>query len=354
VRLYIEENTSSKLGESSDAAKFLTEQIDTFKSKLDKTEAAENVYKRGKGDIIAIDEGKLFEEINIARQKLYDLELQRKQLEGTRQLSKKGRDPLQIKLISLQKNLDELRSKYTENYPEVISVKGEIETVKGLIAAGKGVGDLQIDPQELAKIDLQIAAIKESEDGMKRYITSNQAIMRTIPSAKAELEKLELSKNNLKNIYDQLFARQGQSEVSKQMEVQDKSTTFRIVDPAILPTKPVSSNRLKIMLMGILGGIAGSFGILLFLDQNDKSLKGVDYAKGFGMPILAVIPHIQDLRETELQRKQNVWLYALAGAYFLLILSFPAMEVLGLSFGDKLVDSIHYIDFIQNLKDHLQ
>ena len=38
VRLYIEENTSSKRGESYDATKFLSEQIDTFKAKLEQAE----------------------------------------------------------------------------------------------------------------------------------------------------------------------------------------------------------------------------------------------------------------------------------------------------------------------------
>ena len=97
VRLYIEENTSSKRGESYDATKFLSEQIDTFKAKLEKAEADLNNYKRDQGGVIAIDEGRLFEEINLSQQKLYDLELQRRQLEGKRQFTRKSSDPLHAK-----------------------------------------------------------------------------------------------------------------------------------------------------------------------------------------------------------------------------------------------------------------
>ena len=271
-----------------------------------------------------------------------------------RQITKKGSDPLQAKLTALQKRLDDLRSAYTDTFPEVVKVKGEIEEVKEQMKAGNRVDYQPLDPQELAKIDSEIAAIKMSEEGLRRYISSNQALLRTIPSAKAGLEKLELAKNNQKNIYDQLFARHGQSEVSKQMEVQDKSTTFRIVDPAIMPMKPTSPNRLKIMLMGIIGGIVGSFGVLLLLDQKDNSVKGVDSAKGFGLPVLAVIPHIQDPKELELQRKRNVRLYAAAGIYFLFILCFPLMELLGLTYMDKLLDNVSPVDVVQSVKDHLR
>ena len=354
VRLYIEENTSSKRGESYDATKFLSEQITTFKSKLEKAQDDVNAYKREKGNVIAIDEGKLFEEINIAQQKLYDLELQRRQLEGSRQVTKKSGDPLQAKLVSLQKRLENLRSEYTDSYPAVIMTKGEIEAVREQMKERKSEGYQSLDPNELAKIDAEIAAIKVSEDSMRRHISANQALLQNIPSAKAELEKLELEKNNQKNIYDQLFARHSQSEVSKQMEVQDKSTTFRVVDPAVLPVKPVSPNRLNIMLMGIFGGIAGSFGFLLMLERLDNSVKGVDFVKGFNVPILAVIPHIHDSLELSALRWKTIRLFTIAGVYFLFILCFPTMELVEPTYVDKALSKIHPTDLVQGVKEYLR
>jgi polysaccharide chain length determinant protein (PEP-CTERM system associated) len=354
VRLYIEENTSSKRDESYDATKFLSEQIDTFKTKLEKAQNDVNAYKREKGSVIAIDEAKLFEEINISQQKLYDLELKRRQLEGARQVTKKSSDPLQTKLIALEKRLEDLHTAYTDSYPEVIMVKGEIETIKEQMKGRKGGTYQSLDPNELAKIDAEIAAIKVSEEGMRRYISTNQALLRNIPSAKAGLDKLELEKNNQKNIYDQLFARHGQSEVSKQMEVQDKSTTFRVVDPAVLPVSPVSPNRLAIMLAGIIGGIAASTGLLVLLERMDNSVKGVDFVKGFHVPILAVIPHIHDTHELAVQRRKTIRVFTIAGIYFLFILSFPAMELLGPSYADKVLSNIHPSDLIQGVKDHLR
>jgi succinoglycan biosynthesis transport protein ExoP len=350
VRLYIEENMSSKRGESYDATKFLSEQIDTFKTKLEKAEADLNNYKRDQGGVIVIDEGRLFEEINISQQKLYDLELQRRQLEGKRQFTRKSSDPLYANLAALQKRLDELRVEYTEGYPEIIKVKGDIETVKEQLKMRSGTNDKPLEPQEMERIESDIAALKSSEDSLRRYISTNQALLRKLPSAKAGLEKLELAKNSQKNIYDQLFARHGQSEVSKQMEVQDKSTTFRIVDAAVLPQKPTSPNRLKIMLMGIVGGIAASFGVLMLLEQMDSSVKDVEFVKGLGLPVLAVISRIHNQQEEELQRRRTKRLLSLAGFYLLFLLCFPVMEAMGLTYIDNLLDNLQPTSLVQGVK----
>lgn len=349
VRLYIEENTSSKRGESYEATQFLSEQISTFKSKLEKAETELNDYKRDKGGVISVDEGRLFNEINVSQQKLYDLELQRRQLEGRRGVTRKSNDPLEARLTVLQRRLDELRVEFSDGYPEIVKIKGEMETVREQMKV-RAKEPQQLDPLELERLEAEIAAIKSSEDSLRRYISTNQNLLRSLPSARAGLEKLETAKNSQKNIYDQLFARHGQSEVSKQMEVQDKTTTFRIVDPAVLPQKPVSPNRLKIMLMGMVGSIAAGFGILLLREQMDGTVKDVAFVKELGFPVLAVISRIHDQQKEELQKRRSVRIFSLAGVYLLFLLCFPLMEVLGLTYVDSLVDNLKPSGITQRVK----
>jgi len=347
VRLYIEENLSSKRGESYAATDFLSEQITTFKEKLDKAEAAVNQYKSEKGGVIAVDEAKLFEGISISQQRLHELEIQRRQLEASRQDLGKGSSPLQVSLSVLQKQLEELQAKYNDNYPEIIRVKTEIESVKSQI---RNSTHATIASPELSKINAQISAIRASEESLRRYIATNQSLLRNVPTAKAGLEQLEIERNNQKDLYNKLFARQGQSEVGKQMEVQDKSMTFRVVDPAILPTRPVSPNRLKIMLLGFVGSVAGAFGILFLLDSMDSTIKSSEAAKLFGVPVLAVIPKIDDPAQLALQKKNSLRLYLVAGAYLLVLLCFPVMELLQLPYMDKVLDRVYPAGMVQGLK----
>jgi succinoglycan biosynthesis transport protein ExoP len=146
---------------------------------------------------------------------------------------------------------------------------------------------------------------------------------------------MEAERRNQKALYDQLLSRQGQSEVSKQIEVQDKTTTYRIVEPAIISVKPVKPNRLKLMLLGFIAGIAGGFGLIFGLDFVDKSIKSVDTVKSLGLQILAVVPLIPDVDNDMKLQKRNRVLTVVASCYLSLILLVIAMEVVGLPYMDK-------------------
>lgn len=340
IRLYKQEVVSAKQDESSEATQFLSDQITAVTAQLAKTESAINAYKRQNGGIISIDEAKLFDEINSAQQKLYDLQLKRRQLEGMRQVTRNSNDAVQAKLVSLQSKLDDLRALYTETYPEVVSVKNEIAAVKEQLLSHQGGQPLPMDPQELGKINSEIQAIAATEQEVRRFISTNRAVLQRIPSAKAGLEQLEMERKNQKTIYEQLFARHGQSELSKQMEVQDKSTSLRVIDPAVLPQKPVSPNRLLLMLAGIAGSIAASLGLLVMLDKLDGSVKEVESLKGLGLPVLAIIPKLEEPAKV-LRQRRRAWSVTVAAAvYFLFLLSLPAMELLGLPYMDRLLDQL--------------
>lgn len=337
VRRYIEENTSSKREDSYGAGKFLTEQLKSFREKLDKAEAEENRFKREKGALVGMDPGALQKEINDAQQRIDDIRIKRAQLETLLGNLKKT-SPLQSKLVSLQGRLEELESQYTDKYPEVIRIKEDIETVKAQIRGNAKVGGH--DNLETDKVVAEIKALKQAEDNLRGTITTNRNLQRSIPAVRAQLEALEREKTSQKDLYDKLSARQGQSEVSQQMEVQDKSSTFRIVDPAVMPIKPVSPNRVRIILMGIIGGIAAGFGLLMLMDFLDGSVKSVDALRGLGITVLAVIPRIQEPVVQLQQRKRDLKLYGFAGLYFCLILGVLALEVLDLPYIDKVVDRV--------------
>lgn len=351
VRRYIEENVSSKREESYGATSFLSDQIATFKAKLDKAEADVNNFKREKGAVIAVSEGSIQPEISAGQQRLDDIMVRRSQLESLRSQLKKS-DPARDRLRALQKRLDELRVEYTENYPEVLKVKADIESAKEEINRRQRGANLAVsDPQELEKVEAELRAVKSSEENQRRLLASNRVLQREAPTAKAALEKLEQEKNNRKTIYEQLVARHGQAEVSKQMEVQDKSTIFRIVDPAVTPVKPISPDRVKIILLGIFAGLAGGLGVLMLFDYLDHSVKSVDPLKRLGMPILAVIPKITTPEELLQRKKIDMRTYKIAGVYFSLILTVLAVEAIGISCIDNVFENIKSLPYLENVKD---
>lgn len=378
VRRYIEESVSEKREETYGASRFLTEQIRFFKEKLDRADEEIIKFRKEKGIFVALDDSRVVEEIRTAGEGLEEVRIQRRELEarkGAMLKQMKGEKPYTAavlgkgagdpgeRILALQRKLTDLLLTYTSNYPEVIRVKAEIETLKGRMESGLATAGSEAGPdaevamlnpvlqqlrEELTKADLELAALTAKDEQIRRLMESKKSYLRSMPVEKKTLTDLEMARATTKNIYEELVARLGQSEVSKQMEVHDKASTFRVVDPAVLPIKPVSPDRVKIMLFGILAGLAGGFGLVVLLDSMDRSVKTVDSLKPFGVPVIAVIPSIQNPEEIAERRKKDMRLYKFAGAYMAGILVVFTMELLGISYVDD------FFSAVVNLPGHLK
>lgn len=340
VRRYIEENTSSKREDSYGATKFISEQVNTFREKLIKAEDAVNEFKRGNGSISAMDTGVLLKDINDAQQRVDELKIKQAQLETALANAAKSNSAAQSNLPLLQKKLQELQLQYTDSYPEIIKTKDEIQALEQQIKKGRGSNKAITTPEQ-ERITSELRALRQAEANLLGIIATNRGLLRSIPAAKAELDDLEREKNAQKILYDQLVAREGQSEMSKQMEVQDKSTVFRIVDPAVMPIKPVSPNRTRLLMLGILVGIGGGIGLVLLKDQMDHSIKNIEMVKDLGLPLLAVIPHMNDPEQDALQVRRDRRLYIFSGVYFSFIVAILMLELLNITIISDQVGKIY-------------
>ena len=352
VRLYIEDNLSAKRDESSEANKFLSEQLNFFKEKMDAADAKIIEFRKNKGIFISVNEASIVGQIKQAEENLESMSIQRTELEAKKSMTQKqfkeetpytvamfGKTKggsLQDRLLLLQNKLNDLLVKYTENYPEVIKVKAEIEIMKKQMQE-KPASDTE-NPQEndtemttlnpihqklkedLGQIDLDLAALSAREKHLKMFIESKKEYLKHVPLEKLTLAELERERDNYRKIYGDIVEKVGESEVSKQIELQDKANTFRILDPAILPTKPIGPNRILIILFGFAAGLAAGFGTVFVLDYFDHSVKSVDdIKKYFGTPVLAVIPQIVTDEEINKKKKMDRKVYAASLAYLSII-----------------------------------
>jgi polysaccharide chain length determinant protein (PEP-CTERM system associated) len=246
----------------------------------------------------------------------------------------------QSNLPALQKRLQELQLQYTDSYPEIIRLKDEMRGMEAQMKNAKPTVVRPSESPEYDRLNSELRAIRQAEANLRTNIARNRSLLQNIPAAKAQLDNLEREKQSQKTLYESMLGRQGQSEVSKQMEVQDKSTVFRVVDPAVLPIKPVSPDRKKLILLGILAGIGGGLGLVILKDQMDNTIKSVDMARLIGLPLLAVIPHIDDPEQLAQQTRQDRKLYAAGVLYFLVILTVLVMEVFGFAIISDLMREI--------------
>jgi len=366
VRSYVESNASSKREDAYGANRFITEQVKLYKDKVDAAEQAIMQYRQSKGVYMSVDDRALIAEIKAYQTEIDAMRIRRNELEATRKSIKSqlsGEEPFTVAVLSTRKGggstdsqitmrenrIKQLLTSYTDHYPEIIKLRAEIEALKAqpktLDSADKGTTESEMSTlnpihqdlkQRLFQAEAEIGAIDAKLRQLGSVIGRKEGELRNIPAEKLKLAELEKERDAHRAIYEQLLARQGQSEVSKQMEVEDKATNFRIVDPAVIPAKPVSPNRVRLILLGILAGFAGAAGIVFLRETIDSSVRESSAIRQMGLEVIAVIPRIFNAEEEERIKKRDRLVYAIAGCYLLVILSALLHEVMGLTLLESL------------------
>ncbi len=352
VSKYVEENISSKRDETYGANRFLQEQIDLFKKKLDAAENAIIEFRKQQGVYFSVDENAVLTEI-----KLFKAQIEQIQLDLDTMRARKNRLQRQLKSIkptidifsgatggnglhALERQLAVLLLKYTDNYPEVIRLKVEIETLKQRIAENGADDSMQtssmssVNPlhqqvqQQLFDVESEISALTAQKKSLERRIVEREASLHDIPENRKKLGVLIQERDSTRGIYDQLLQRIGQSEVSKQMEISNKTATFRIVDPAILPKTPVSPNMVRMILLAIAAGIGCGLGTIFLLDTLDTSIKNPHQLENMGANIMAIIPTIDDGISNAKIRRRDIFIYIVTLLYFSIFIALLGLEIL--------------------------
>jgi len=325
TRKYIDSNTSSKREESLDATKFLGDQIETFKRRIDTADEAINRFKSEKGVVLLSDEYYLRNEITGAEKKLEELTIKRNELEAKKQLfQERGSDP--GRLSEAEARLSELLARYTPENPKVIAAQAEVSRLRSGRGDATKIRTTAVQRDGLQMVQVEINALKEMEDRQKRILDENKQLLRELPNVKSALAELVRKKENESVVYQQLVARYGQSEVSKQMELQDKSVTFRILDPAITPVAPVSPNKMSVIFGSVFLGLGLGFGFVFLRDFIAGGIKTPSALKELDIPVFAVIPHVPNvLQDIKTQRRERL-LLGIAAGYFLILVFFTTAD----------------------------
>ena len=352
VSLYVEENLSEKRNETYGANRFLQDQIDIFKQKLEASEDKIIEYRKKQGVYFSTDEGATLADIRQRMQQIEEIGLTEDTLRARKSQLQKQLSTLDPTvdivseaaednhLLAMETRLKTLLLRYTDNYPEVVQLKSEIEALKYRLSQPEEVGKshettrmtsrnpLYQDLQgQLFSVDTELSSLNARKKNLQQTIAKREKELHEVPAAQKELGILMQERDSYRSIYNDLLARMGQSEVSKQMEIGNKASTFRIVDPAILPQTPVSPNMMRMFLLAVAGGLGCGFGLIFLLESMDSRVRDVDTLRTLGFDVLAVVPNISDPIQLRRKFKKDVFLFGFSGLYLLCFVGVFAYEI---------------------------
>jgi len=258
----------------------------------------------------------------------------------------------QGRLNYLNNQLVLLTAKFTDSYPEVIKVKREIEDLKKQIAQARtsqvqtsGSETSAMNPiyqqlrEEFARTDAEVESVRARVSEFSRQQREGEHILTSMPKEQEEWTKLQRNRNVFQKIYDELLQKLESARVSMDMEVANKTGAFKILDVAVAPRLPIKPNRVQIILIGLLAGIAAGISVVIGIDSLNNSFKGeASIVSGLKLPVLATIPKIVTEEDRLHERRLDKKVFTAAGAYLLVIFVVLVGEFLYRYVGIRLIN----------------
>lgn len=236
-------------------------------------------------------------------------------------------------LAQLDGQLVSLREKYSENHPDIVNLRKQISALEAELRKAqttRAVRDIAASqPENPAYITLQaqrdgtlqdLRVLRQRREEVKAKLGAYES--RLLQSPKVERQYLELVRDyeNATARYRELRAKAMEAEVAEQLEKKSKGERFSIIEPPLLPEKPIKPNRPAIAFLGVMLAIAGGFGYVLLIENMDKSIRGAKLITGLaGGPPLAVIPYFETDEDISQQQKMRS-VGMLAGLGFILLI----------------------------------
>ena len=229
-------------------------------------------------------------------------------------------DPLMHRLKELEKTLATLQAEYKDTYPDVVSTKEEILTVKAQIKnrpkdkeesekgeagerSGGGRKDLKTSDLYLRELirqrdeaRLEVTSLKERLLRLKEEVRQYEGRVEKAPAREQELMILVRDYNNLKENYRTLLDKKLNARLAENLERRQKGEQFRILDPANVPNRPEKPNKLQIMLIGLALGCGLGVGGAVALESFRQVFRRSDDVENFlQLRVLASIPNFKQL-----------------------------------------------------------
>jgi protein tyrosine kinase modulator len=320
--MFMEQNTKERERQASQTTSFLSGQLDEAKSKLDEQDAKLAQFKRlHLGSLPQEEQANLSllagmnsqleantQAVSRAEQEKALNESLLNQQEATWKMSQTGQNPetAEQQLILLQDQFASLLARYTAEHPDVIKLKNQIEELKKHMAeapktSGQGSGSTRASaiesPQmqqlraKLRQDEVSIFGLTKRQNQIQDQIRQLQARIQASPVVEQQFKEITRSHQTALDFYNDLLKKHEQSAMASDLEHQQQSEQFRVLDPPSLPEKPSFPKKSYFAGGGLGGGLVLGLGLLYLIAFNDKSMHTErDVELFLKLPVLAMVP----------------------------------------------------------------
>ncbi|MDP6556092.1 MAG: GumC family protein [Pirellulaceae bacterium] len=201
--------------------------------------------------------------------------------EAATTVSPKALDDMRDQLYTLQIQQREMSARYNAGHPRLLAMRAQVDGARYLLEEL----ELQIEESRAASLTAQI-------DNLDQEHRSQIARLQQLNENEVQIRELERNAELLRANYMTYARSRELARISNDLDARQISNV-NLIQPATLVTKPVSPQKLPILVLGLLAAVFGAAGVALagnWLDQSLTSPEDIESQRS--LPVLLTIPRI--------------------------------------------------------------
>lgn len=352
VTLFLDENVKARTEKATETTEFLSQEVETLRKNLETTETKVAEYKEKHADSLPEHRNMHMTMLERVEREINDINREYKTVQeelryldvelasakaDTNANSVSGepkKETVETELEKSKLELERALALYSEAHPTVKALKRNIQNLEKAKLDNKSDAEKQVHSSgENIEIDLRVAKIEAQIEAAQARLTSLsnqkkllkskvinlQSRISTSPTVEKGLLSLMRDYQNAKSKYEEVKSKQINAKIAENLEQENKAERFSMLEPPIFPEKPIRPNRKKILLLGLLGGLAASLGGVLLLESINGSIRSSEaLSLVTNARTMATIPYVYT--QSEVRRRKYLYKYitmALIGAFLI-------------------------------------
>jgi polysaccharide chain length determinant protein (PEP-CTERM system associated) len=210
----------------------------------------------------------------------------------------------QVELESLLSQEADLTSRYTDDYPDVVTVRRKIKELRAQMAKAPAHAAISASSApsrndslsvqqlraQLRGIETAILQKEHQQAQLQSQIRGYQARIQSTPAVQEQFKNITRDHATAQQFYDDLLGKMNQSKMATDLEKRQQGETFKVMDAPNLPEEPTFPNRLVFVLGGVVGGLILGTLIVALIEYRDTAVRSERDIWAFTkLPTLAVI-----------------------------------------------------------------
>jgi|ERR1700733_7756322 polysaccharide chain length determinant protein (PEP-CTERM system associated) len=336
--LFVSENLNDRAASAAGTTEFLAAQLADAKSKLDEQDARLKKFQETYiGKLPGAESTNinmlttLNTQLDAATQSINRMEQNRAYAESMMTIQQQnlasptsehggmGQSALQTELQSLLSQESDLTSRYTDDYPDVVSVRRKIAEVRQKIkdapapapttplsttAKATDSVSMQQFRLQLKAMDQEIAMKKKDQAAIQGQLHLYQERVASSPEVEEEYKSITRDNTTAQEFYQSLLKKMEDSKMAVDLEKRQQGEQFRVMDEPNLPEAPSSPKRQVFVGGGLAAGLGLGLLIVALLEYMDTALRTERDIWSFTkLPTLGIIAFTGDKEVIKPKRK---------------------------------------------------